>query len=112
MSSRLRRNWALLQTLVKAKPAVRKSILRTASKDLVSAISEIALNILKGKLPLKERQKNILKKWRKAIKKLSDKACPIHSKKRIVNQSGGFIGSLLGFAIPLITSLIANKSSS
>lgn len=109
MSERLRRNWELLKALVKATPTVRKTILRDASSDLISAIGEIALNILKGRIPLKEHQKNILKKWRKAIRKLSDKTMPIKKRKRVVNQSGGFIGALLGFAIPLITSLLANK---
>lgn len=95
--------------MVKATPAARKSILRNASTDLISSIGEIALNILKGRIPLKKRQKNILKKWRKAIRKLSDKTLSIKKKKSIVNQSGGFIGALLGFAIPLITSLLTSK---
>lgn len=109
MSDRLRRHWALLKALVKAKPAIRQSILRTANNDLIAAIAEIALNILKGKIPLKERQKNILKKWRTCIKKLSDKKYPISRKRRLVSQSGGFIGPLLSFAIPLIAGLITRS---
>lgn len=109
MSDRLRRNLTLLKMLVTASPQHRKAILCTASDDLVAAISEIALNTLKGNVPISERQFQVLKKKRHIIKKLSNKRTSLVSKKRLVKQSGGFIGALLGIAIPLITSLLSRQ---
>ena len=109
MSARLRRNLALLKMLATASPQQRKAILCSASDDLVAAISEIALNTLKGNVPISERQFRLLKKKRQLIKRLSNKRASIVSKKKLVKQSGGFIGSLLGIAIPLITSLLTGN---
>ena len=109
MSARLRRNLALLKMLVTASPQQRKAILCAASDDLVAAISEIALNTLKGNVPISESQFRVLKKKQQLIKKLSSKRGSIYSKKKLVKQSGGFIGALLGIAIPLITSLLSGK---
>ncbi|XP_077148125.1 uncharacterized protein LOC143808871 [Ranitomeya variabilis] len=86
MSERLWLNWALSKTLVKVTPAVRKSILRNASNDLITAIGEIALNILKGRIPLKEHQKGILKKWCKAIRTLNKISA--HKEKEAATKAG------------------------
>lgn len=107
MSERVRRNWGLLKILVKAGPRQRKAILCNANNDLVGAIAEIALNTLKGNLPLKPSQYRSLKRKKGVIKKLSDRKVSLKKKKQIILQSGGFIGPLLGTAIPLLTSLLA-----
>lgn len=109
MSVRLQRNLALLRTLVVSSPQQRKALLCAASDDLVSAISEIALNTLKGNVPLSTHQMRVLKKKRGIIKKLSNKKLSIKAKKSLVKQSGGFIGSLLSFAVPLLTGLLSNR---
>ena len=109
MSECIRRNLPLLKLLIKAPLRQRKAILCAASDDLVTAISEIALNTLKGKIALTPHQVRVLKKKRTLIKTLSNKRVPLRRKKYLVKQSGGFLGPLLGFAVPLITSLLTNK---
>lgn len=108
MSRRVKRNLPLLKLLVQASPQHRRAILNTASNDLVAAIVEIALNTLKGNIPLSQQQIKVLKGKRHAIKSLCDKRLPIKKKKQLVRQSGGFIGPLLSFALPLITGLLTN----
>lgn len=107
MSERVLRNLAVLKILVRAGPKQRKAILCKANNDLVGAIAEIALNTLKGNLPLKPSQYRTLKRKKGVIKKLSDRKVSLKKKKQVIRQSGGFVGSLLGAAIPLLANLIA-----
>lgn len=109
MSNRVKRNLALLKLLLQSSPQQRKAILCSASDDLIAAISEIALNTLKGNIPLTPYQIRVLKKRRGIIKNLSNKRLPLKKKKQLVKQSGGFIGPLLSFALPLITGLLASR---
>lgn len=109
MSGRVKRNLALLKLLVKMTPPQRKAFLCTASNDLVAAISEIALNALKGNIPLSPHQVRVLRKRRHLIKTLGNKRVSLRRKKVLVKQSGGFLGPLLSFAVPLITSLLIKQ---
>ena len=109
MSARVKRNLALLKHLIKTPPRQRKAILCAASDDLVAAISEIALNTLKGNIPLSPQQVRVLRKKRGLIKKLSNKKIPLRRKKHLVKQSGGFLGPLLSFAVPLLTGLLTRQ---
>ena len=47
-----------LLLLTKSKPGAAKKILKNANRDLIKAISEIALNMLNGVVPLTSGQKN------------------------------------------------------
>ena len=109
MSARVKRNLAVLKHLIKAPPRQRKAILCTASDDLIAAISEIALNTLKGNIPLSPQQVRVLRKKQDLIKRLSNKKVSLRRKKHLVKQSGGFLGPLLSFAIPLITGLFTRQ---
>ena len=109
MSERIRRNLPLLKLLIKTPICQRKAILCAASDDLITALSEIALNTLKVNIALTPQQVRVLKKKHRLIKSLSNKRVPLRRKKHLVKQSGGFLGPLLGFAVPLITSLLTNK---
>lgn len=106
MSANIKRNMALLKILIKAGPEQRRAILCGASDSLIAAIAEIALNTLRGNVPLKPEQFKALKKKKTFIRQLSNKKLSLKKKKRLIEQSGGFIGPLLGFAIPLLTSLL------
>ena len=108
MSSRISRNRDRLKQLYKAPPAMRKVILRTASDDFINSLCEIALNILQGKIPLTPSQHNRLRKQKKDSRLLAGKTVLISKKKkRLINQTGGFLLPLLSVAIPLITSLFS-----
>ena len=48
MSAVVRRALPLLKVLVDAKPKLKKAIIQHAPTDLVTAISEIVLNLIKG----------------------------------------------------------------
>lgn len=106
MSACLKRNGALLKLVSRSPPRLRKAILGAAPIDLIKAIGEIALNALKGVIPLSPRQKTVLRRKRSVVKSLSSSKTSLTKKKKLVRQQGGFIGSLLGIALPLITSFL------
>lgn len=109
MSNRLKRNFQDLKSLYQAPPRERKLILRKAPADLVLAICEIALNLLRGRIPLTAQQYSRLKRQKKAIKLFADKRKSVTVKRKTINQSGGFLLPLLSVAIPFISSLIAGR---
>jgi len=108
MSSRINRNRERLKLLYKAPPALRKVILRTANDDFINTLCEIALNILQGKIPLTPSQHTRLRRQKKDLRLLANKTVLISKKKkRLINQTGGFLLPLLSVAIPLFTSLFS-----
>ena len=111
MSARIKRNALLLRALYKATPQKQKDILIHASPDLIQALCEIALNLLKGNIPLNPVQYRKLKKQKKIIRLLADKKTGLKRKHHVLkNQTGGFIGAILSAAIPLLASLIGSKA--
>ena len=109
MSVRLKRNFQALNSLYQASPGERKVILRKAPTDLILAICEIALNLLRGNIPLTAQQYRQLKRRKKTIKLFANKRTTVESKRKAVNQSGGFLHPLLSVAVPFISSLIASR---
>ena len=103
MSSRVKRQAPVLQALAKAHPHVCKAILRGADKDLLQCLSECALNIVKGNVPLTSAQKGGLSKYKQKLRKVADKKVSLKQKQKIV-QTGGFASALL---VPLIGKVIA-----
>ena len=109
MSSRVQRNLPLLEMLYKATPGVRRVIVCGSSTDFIDALCEIALNVLRGNIPLTDKQYAQLKKKKNIIRLIADKKVKHLRKKKTINQSGGFLLPLLGAAIPFITSLITRR---
>ncbi len=109
MSDRLCKNLPLLKLLYKASPKQRRVILQTASDQLILSLCEIALNVLRGTIPLNTTQYRRLKKRKDEIKYGASKKITVVRKKRMINQRGGFLVPLLSVAIPFITSLISRQ---
>ena len=62
MSSLVKRALPLLKLLAEAKPELKKAIIKYASPDVVKAISEIALNMLKVVIKLTEKESFLFRK--------------------------------------------------
>lgn len=99
----------LLKRLLKARPAQRHVILHTASDEFILTLCEIALNILRGTIPLTSAQYKKLCKKKTLIKLMADKKIGLHKKRLTINQKGGFLLPLLSVALPFITSLITSR---
>ena len=73
MSSRVQRHLGLLELIYKSPPSVIRVIVNNTSSDFVKALCEIALNVLRGNIPLSDKQYKQLKRKRKSIKLVVDK---------------------------------------
>ena len=100
-SSRKARIIDTLNFLQNRPPKTRKRFIAVADKELMRDIGECCLNFLHGPIDLSTRQKEKLRKYLPALRKLSLKSCTLREKKKLV-QSGGFLATFLPIAIELL----------
>ena len=81
MSAVVRRALPLLKVLADAKPKLKKAIIQHAPTELVTAISEIVLNLIKGVIKLTASQKKRLSRYKKDLLALAKKKLSIGKKK-------------------------------
>ena len=110
MSQRVKKNVESLLYLSKAKPAIVKKVIQQADRDLLNALNECALNVLKGHVKLTKYQKAKLKPYCKHLRCLVDKKQTVKQKKGAL-QTGGFLpallGPLAGVLIPLLGKVLS-----
>lgn len=106
MSKRIKDNQPFLHLLARSGSKRRKQLLQQATKDELTSLFEICLNIIKGNIPLKPKDLKRFKRHKGLLRTLSDRKVSLQRKKKLVNQKGGFIGSLAAFAIPLLAGLL------
>lgn len=102
----MKRNAPVLQMLARATPRRRKDILKGCSADVLHSLAEIALNLLKGNIPLSPSQFQKLKRHKKLIRLLADRKTTVKRKRNALQQTGGFLLPLLSAAIPIVGELI------
>ena len=93
-------------------PRVRSTILARAPDRLVKSICNAALNIERGDLVLKKKEKAAFKKHRKHIAKLTSKRFPIAQKRMFFAEKGGgfpVMPILLSTALSALGSALFNK---
>ena len=81
MSAVVKRALPLLKVLVDATPKLKKAIIKHAPTDLVTAISEIVLNLIKGVIKLTAHQKKRLSRYKKELLALAKKEGIVREKK-------------------------------
>ena len=101
-SSRVKRHLPILEYLRDLNESERRNFVKNASPELLKTISEISLNILKGGLELPSGDIQKSKKYKKQIICLSAKRPSCATRRKICAQRGGFLGSLISVALPLI----------
>jgi len=109
---RIKSSFYKLHTLKDAKPKLRKAIISNCDKELIHAISECALNVLRGNVNLTDCQKKRLCKFKGRLRTVIDKRVPLSRKKRLINQHGGFLVPLFSAVLPTLASIIYNSLSS
>ena len=110
VSKLMRQQHSALRTLAREKPKTRKLLLAKAKRPVIDALSECALNVLKGSVKLSDKQKSKLKRFKHYLRELSKKRVSL-KKKKAISQLGGFIPALLGAILPVIGSLIGKAIS-
>ena len=106
MSKRLRQYAPTLGHLAKCGTVSRKRLLKNYlnDKEFLYTICECCKNILLGNVPLNSKQKQLLSKRKKQIRKVANKSSSLKQKKAII-QRGGFLSAILGPLIGLLGGL-------
>jgi len=89
-----------LLVLSKAKPKAARKILEGADPSLITALSEISLNVLNGLIPLTDARKRRMCKYKKDLRKMATRAGTDQKRKAL--SRGGFLSSLLTFTLPFL----------
>ena len=113
LSKNLRDNLYMIRCLSEAKEDSRRGAMRCCSRQLCDSMSEIAANLLKGNIPLTDRQFLALKRHAKDIEALSKKKTQVWKRREIL-QKGGFLSALLGpvvrFLMPVVAKILLSWS--
>ena len=107
MDKRLLAQEPFLRLLTRSSPKRRKRLLQQATKDELTVLFEICLNILKGNIPLNDTAFKKLKRHKGILRTLGSKKVALTHKKKIVNQKGGAIGTVVGTIASLVLPLLA-----
>lgn len=99
----------MLSVLKTASPALRKAILQKASPSTLLALSEICLNTINGNNRLCPKSKKILQRYKKQMRMLSESKLPLHSRRKILIQSGGFLPVLIGTVLSGLIGTLVEK---
>jgi len=103
MSNRVRNYLPVLRRTNKLGNKAKRDFVRKCDRGFLDCISECAKNVLKGNVPLTDRQKMKLRRSQNDLRELSTKKTALQNKRRIL-QKGGFLTALL----PPILGVLAN----
>lgn len=113
MSAYKTQNIEFLRKLVQSNLRQRKKLIKTAKTSNLNAISEIALNLKNGNLPVHPKFRQKLKKFRNSVLKVANKKFSVNKKKQILLQNGGVLPLLaspfLATLAPIVGQAIFNS---
>lgn len=95
-----------LLLFVQTTPAQRRALLQTITRHQLRAISQIAHNVIRFKIQLTPDQKKMLKRERRLLHLLGDRALGFQHKKKAVLDRQRFVYTLLKIAIPYIETVL------
>lgn len=107
----MRQHYPLLEYLRTIPKKRQKKIIKAGGKEILEALSEICLNLIKKNINLSPQQISKLKPYEKQIYGLSLKKNSVAKKQSIIQRGGAFLSSLLGTLLPAIISSIVATSS-
>ena len=106
-SNTLKRKHFLNLLAKKSKSAAKRKLMTEfATRGDINAISECTRNLLKGNIPLNDKQYNKFYHCRHDIRYLANKRNSLKSKKDIINQRGGFLSTLLPLAVSAVIEVV------
>lgn len=108
-AKRLKDNKHILYVLKNASPKLRKAILKNVDPEIITTVSEIVFNTLKGNNKICNPLKKKLKKYKKPLRMLACSKRSIPLKRKILVQKGGFLPALIGSVISGIIGAYLNK---
>lgn len=105
MSKCIHRNHDYLSVLGRCSSRERSAIIKHANKDLLLAISEVALNIAQQNIPLSSSQLSALRRHKQLLQLIASKKVSHLKKRKLLVQKGGFLPLLLAPLLSLLGGL-------
>lgn len=96
---------AILKIVLRAKPSLRNELLKHADKELVRILCECVLNILNGNIPINDKEKKKLCRYKNILRSVVRKT-KCWKKKRTIIQRGG------KYVVPILAPIIGRLLSS
>lgn len=84
----------------------RCALVQLADRSEILAISEIVDNLLRGNLPLKSADRRRLERYKTQLRHIASKKVSIKRKKKLLEQTGGFLSAIIPIAMSLLGGLI------
>ncbi len=104
--TKVKKNIHSLRALCCLKPKQAKAVLATSDKDLVCCLCECLYNVSLGNVPVGPKALSTLKKNKSKIRKIISKETSLKEKKKLLEQSGGFLPLVLAPIVSLIGGLV------
>lgn len=98
----------LLSALHKLKPKYRTALLKSCDKEEINCICECIHNVLQGKVPIEDKNKKKLKKYKTVLRKLVKKGTNKIRKNIIIQKGGAFLPIILGSILSGIVQSLVN----
>jgi len=101
-SRRIARQTPFLKLLYSCSPIQRKSLIQYVDNEQLTALSQIALNILRGNIPITRAYKKKLKQYKEVIRSLASRRVSRSRKKETLLKFHAVIPLLIKPALQLL----------
>ena len=105
VSGDVKKNAVLLKVLAKGKKSTWDDILRESDTSLTRAICECTKNVISGRVRCTPNQKRKMRRHVKILRTITEKEVPIHKRRALIKQKGGFLPAILAPLIGIIASV-------
>ena len=97
----------MLQAMHSCSKDDQKSLVKIAKPQLIHALCDCIVNVVHGRVPINNSQKNKLKKKIKVLKVLTNRKTPTVRKKKLLMQHGaGIFSAILGPVLKTIAGAV------
>lgn len=109
MKSRVHIHGDFLRALHLLKPKHRKVLLKACGEEEINCLCECIYNVLQSKIPIKEKEKSKLNRYKNILRKLISKGKNKLRKNIIVQKGGAFLPIILGSVLTALLGSIISK---
>lgn len=106
--------YTLVKVLRNSKPEIRVQLIQFLNDDAINILSEALYNVLFVDIGLSPENKKKLReeysKWEKVLRRASKKSNNIKTRKNLLVQNGGGLGTILGIAASILSNLVLGHS--
>ena len=101
------RQLPILQHLAKCTDKDCRLFVTSLSNPVIRLIAQIAINVMNKNIAIDDpKAVRSLRRYKKQLLKITRPKTTVQQQRRVLQQKGGFLGALLGVALPLITRAI------